>query len=324
MSAFRAETIEQDEFDEMRALIESLKSSSFCFGGLSADARPAAHQHALTELEAMSAAFADTSDLHRKLAGAVRWLIHEVDRAAGKPKSERSGDGWEEVEEMRGMTHREAQDRNAGSQNNTHFGARPAASGRGTKRAASDAAGPNPENHGRDRHKLPGTVASNICFDFSNGRCTRGDSCRFSHVGGVTGGRLCYNCGQRGHISKECPFVRHHDADSTELFTGGGDAQVYRFKAQIRGFKASPDLSKLDIPSAGLGADDITSIATFAEEMGLHTSNGTGCITVHHVQPVGGTAAKPLAPSILPLTGTSLFSIWTASKASSAKPFAGP
>ena len=56
-----------------------------------------------------------------------------------------------------------------------------------------------------------------VCYDFQDGNCTRGEGCRFSHdLSGATGeaaprraprteSRSCYNCGESGHISRNCP-----------------------------------------------------------------------------------------------------------------------
>ena len=70
----------------------------------------------------------------------------------------------------------------------------------------------------------PGPRCEGLCFDFSNGRCDRGQSCRFNHVNGGGGGRLCYKCNKRGHVSRDCPLKL--EGDSVNGLTMGLSSNV--------------------------------------------------------------------------------------------------
>jgi hypothetical protein len=67
---------------------------------------------------------------------------------------------------MKALSQREKLDLNSGDANNAHAGA----DGKGGDTSGGAGAGEGESD--RSRHKLPDTIDSNVCFDFSNGSCS--------------------------------------------------------------------------------------------------------------------------------------------------------
>lgn len=69
-----------------------------------------------------------------------------------------------------------------------------------------------------------------VCFDFQNGRCTRGNSCRYSHE--------CDECHQLGHGRGECPVLASRK--------GAGQQQRAAAYAAFTAYKGEGDKPKGD------------------------------------------------------------------------------
>ena len=77
-------------------------------------------------------------------------------------------------------------------------------------------------HHGNSAPSASGTK-SGICFDFQNGKCNRGNECRFSHEQSSTGGGsppgpavFCWVCQTAGHWSDTCPQKAQFIADANK------------------------------------------------------------------------------------------------------------
>ena len=199
------------------------------------------------ELDAMLKAYSDATPNHGKVAVEFETLHAAMKESANKPRRARKEpqNEWEALEMSKNMTLREKEDMARGDTNNAHKGK------------------VDGEDRAREKHKLPANVSSDICFDFSNGRCERGDSCRFAHTVGVGGGsanlgKLCYKCNKRGHISRDCPENARAAASAGGSNTRPGrapheldDDQRRAFNTMeqhILKFKHSP-VNVLDLPT---------------------------------------------------------------------------
>ena len=234
-----------------------------------------------------------------------------VQPGASTGKGKRPSDPWGDLDAFNSLTQREKEDMNTGDANNSHFNG-----GGGSGGSDAHAAPKRTIEEERQRFKLPDTVQANICFDFSNGDCRRGASCRFDHVngGGPSMGRLCYHCNKRGHISKECPKKLAEENGSAgprmtvgvsvpTLFGGGGggggvgsssngggggggsstnsntDESSLQaiFRSQLTDFLSPKNnQSSLEFPST-LNSAERRAVHELATQLGLeHTSKGIG------------------------------------------------